>query len=151
MTLVVVVVVAVAALVTAGRPASVSGVPVPAGVSPTDRELVTNYFDQLNAAAADGVSAEQDFLARTQVREFADRLCELGGVTVAERPTLTTLRPDPAWIPIGAAAGPHGSVYAVAVTAVVRQDGSVVSTQIGAQRVVVTSGVAYGFAPCPVR
>ncbi|AHI01858.1 hypothetical protein GCM10010174_86660 [Kutzneria viridogrisea] len=134
--------------VLAGQPERIAGTAQAIGVSPADRQLVTGYFDQLNAAAADGVAAEQDYLRRTQVREFADRLCGLNGVTIVEQPTLSTLRPDPAWRPAGSRSAPEGTVYVVAVTLSIKRGTSTLGSQIGSQRIVVRQGTAYGFTPC---
>lgn len=114
-----------------------------------DHGLVTGYFSQLDAAAGLGVQAEQKFLAATQVREFTDRLCDLGSVTISATPAVSTLRPDPNWTPPGSDKHPAGRVYVVAVTLTIRQGTTVLGTQIGSQRVVIASGKAFSFAPCP--
>jgi hypothetical protein len=126
---------------------TVAGTPSP---SP-DHTLVTGYFTQLDAAAQQGVQAEQRFLAATQVREFTDRLCDLGGVTISATPTLSTLRPDPGWTPPGSDKHVAGTIYVVAVTLSIRQGTAVVGNQIGSQRVVIAGGEAYSFAPCPAQ
>ncbi|MFC0439707.1 hypothetical protein [Kutzneria buriramensis] len=126
---------------------TVAGTPQP---SP-DPGLVSRYFTDLDAAAAQGVRSEQQFLTSTQVPAFADRVCDLNGVTITATPTLATLRPDPGWTVPGSDKRPSGSVYVVAVSLTIRQGNSVVGTQIGSQRVVVDGGRAYGFAPCPAQ
>ena len=113
--------------------------------------LVTAYFSDMDTAAAQGVQQEQKFLASTQVPAFADRVCDLNGVTITARPTLSTLRADPGWSPPGSDKRVNGQVYVVAVTLTIRQGNSVVGTQIGSQRVVVDGGRAYSFAPCPAQ
>lgn len=145
---IVVAVVLALSFVVAGQSTVISGVPEPIGVTDADRNLVTSYFDQLNAAAGKGVQAEQEFLVKTQVPEFSNRLCGLNGLTILEQPTLSTLRPDPAWIPSGAGRPPAGSVYVVAVTLVIKRGSSVLGNQIGSQRIVVAKGSAFGFTPC---
>jgi hypothetical protein len=126
---------------------TVAGTPQP---SP-DPGLVSKYFTDLDAAAAQGVGSEQQFLTSTQVPAFADRVCDLNGVTITATPTLATLRPDPEWTVPGSDKRPSGSVYVVAVSLTIRQGNSVVGTQIGSQRVVVDGGRAYSFAPCPAQ
>ncbi len=116
-----------------------------------DLALVTTYFNDLDTAAAQGAPQEQKFLAATQVPAFADRVCDLHGVTITITPTLPTLRAETGWSPPGSDKRPSGQVYVVAVTLTIRQGNSVVGTQIGSQRVVVDGGRAYSFAPCPAQ
>ena len=137
--------IALAALALTG--CSVAGTAQP---SP-DPSLVTAYFNDLDTAAAQGVQQEQKFLAATQVPAFADRVCDLNGVTITIAPALSTLRAEPGWSPPGSDKRPSGQVYVVAVTLTIRQGNSVVGTQIGSQRVVVDGGRAYSFAPCPAQ
>jgi hypothetical protein len=137
--------IAVAALALTG--CSVAGTPQP---SP-DPGLVTTYFNDLDSAAAQGEQQEQKFLKATQVPAFADRVCDLNGVTITATPTLSTLRAEPGWTPPGSDKRPSGQVYVVAVTLTIRQGNSVVGTQIGSQRVVIDHGRAYSFAPCPAQ
>lgn len=131
---------------------SVTGCSVAGTAQPSpDPGLVTAYFDDLDSAAAQGVRQEQSFLKATQVPAFADRVCDLNGVTITITPTLSTLRAEPGWTPPGSDKRPSGQVYVVAVTLTIRQGNSVVGTQIGAQRVVIDGGRAYSFAPCPAQ
>jgi hypothetical protein len=136
---------AVAALALTG--CSVAGTAEP---SP-DPGLVSAYFNDLDTAAAQGEPQEQKFLAATQVPAFADRVCDLNGVTITITPTLSTLRADPGWSPPGSDKRLSGQVYVVAVTLTIHQGNSVVGAQIGSQRVVIDGGRAYSFAPCPAQ
>lgn len=113
--------------------------------------LVSGYFNDLDSAAAQGEQQEQKFLTATQVPAFADRVCDLNGVTITATPTLSTLRTDPGWSPPGSDKRLTGEVYVVAVTLTIHQGNSVVGTQIGSQRVVIEGGKAYSFAPCPAQ
>ncbi|MFI9382912.1 hypothetical protein [Kutzneria sp. NPDC052558] len=137
--------IALAALALTG--CSVAGTAQP---SP-DPGLVTAYFNDLDTAAAQGVQQEQSYLKATQVPAFADRVCDLNGVTITITPALSTLRTDPDWSPPGSDKRPSGRIYVVAVTLTIRQGNSVVGTQIGSQRVVIDGGRAYSFAPCPAQ
>lgn len=119
------------------------------GPAVSDRQLVADYFSASNAAAHQGAAAQQRFLDATQHPDFRGARCPLDGATVVIRPTMSTLRPDPAWVPAGATAPPRGTVHVVAVTATVRRDGLELGTQIGSQHVVTLDGRGYGFAPCP--
>lgn len=116
-----------------------------------DPGLVAAYFNDLDSAAAQGEQQEQKFLTATQVPAFADRVCDLNGVTITVAPTLSTLRANPGWSPPGSDKRLSGQVYVVAVTLTIRQGNSVVGTQIGSQRVVIDGGRAYSFAPCPTQ
>ena len=139
-------------LLIAGCSSAVAGVPRPAASPDDDRELVQEYFDDLNAAAEDGPATQRDFLRRSQHPDYADDLCELGDLTLNIDPAMSTLRVDPDWVPPDAgrdAAHPRGLVYVLGVSISIRQDGALLGEQIGSQRVVVLEGKAYGFAPCP--
>jgi len=132
---------------------TVAGSPVPAGGQGTDGQqaLVKQYFTDLNDAAGEGPAAQREFLRRTQHPDFTDRACDLGDLTLRIEPALSTLRPDPRWKPEEATARPRGTTYVVGVSVRIRRDGSTLAEQIGSQRVVVLSGKAYGFTPCPTR
>lgn len=135
-----------------GCTTTVAGDPVAAASPDNDRTLVQGYFDELNAAAADGPATQREFLQRSQHPDFTDELCDLGDLTLSIDPAMSTLRVDPDWVPPGAgrdAAHPRGMVYVLGVSVSIRQDGALLGEQIGSQRVVVLDGKAYGFAPCP--
>lgn len=141
----------VATVSAAGCTTTVSGSPVASGAAGQDRELVVHYFDELNDAAKDGASTQRDFLRRTQHPDFADRLCDLAGLTVNIDPAMSTFRADPQWKPEDAAKRPRGMVYALGVFVSIRREGSLLGEQIGSQRVVVLDGKVYGFMACPTR
>jgi hypothetical protein len=139
-------------LVAAGCSSTVAGTPVAAASPAHDRELVEDYFTELNASAADGPSAQRDFLRRSQHPDFTEDLCDLGDLTLNIDPAMSTLRVDPDWVPPDAgrdATHPRGLVYVLGVSVSIRQDGALLGEQIGSQRVVILDGKAYGFAPCP--
>ncbi|MFC4858817.1 hypothetical protein [Actinophytocola glycyrrhizae] len=142
-----------AALLIAGCSSAVPGVPVPAASPEDDRQLVRDYFDELNAAAEEGPSTQRDFLRRSQHPDYADGMCELGGLTLTIDPAMSTLRVDPDWVPPDAgrdAEHPRGLVYVLGVSVSIRDDdGALLGEQIGSQRVVVLEGRTYGFTPCP--
>jgi hypothetical protein len=141
-----------AGLLIAGCSSAVAGVAVPAASPDDDRELVLEYFDELNAAAEEGPATQRDFLRRSQHPDYTDELCDLGDLTLSVDPAMSTLRVDPDWVPPDAgrdAAHPRGLVYVLGVSVSIRQDGALLGEQIGSQRVVVLDGKAYGFAPCP--
>ena len=127
---------------------AVGGAAVSVAVPPSDRSLIRRYFEDLNESARAGPK-RKEFLRKTQHPDFVDDMCDLGTVTVYAEPAMSTLRPDPTWIPRGAKKTPRGTIYAVGVTVSVRQDTGSVGEQIGSKRVVMLDGVAYGFAPCP--
>ena len=83
--------------------------------------LVRQYFTDLNDAAAEGPTAQREFLRRTQHPDFTDRACDLGDLTLRIEPALTTLRPDPKWRPEKATQRPRGTVYVVGVTVRIRR------------------------------
>jgi hypothetical protein len=141
-----------AVLLVAGCSSAVAGVPVPAASPDGDRELVQDYFDELNDTAEEGPAAQRTFLRNSQHPDYADELCDLGDLTLTIDPAMSTLRVDPDWVPPDAgrdAAHPRGLVYVLGVSVSIRQDGALLGEQIGSQRVVVLDGRAYGFAPCP--
>ena len=136
----------------AGCGSTIDGVPVAAASPSHDRQLVQDYFTELNAAADDGVATQRDFLRRSQHPDFTDELCDLGDLTLSIDPAMSTLRVDPDWVPPAAgrnATHPRGLVYVLGVSVSIRQDGALLGEQIGSQRVVILDGKAYGFAPCP--
>ena len=139
-------------LLVAGCSTAIAGTPV-AGASPGhDRELVQDYFTDLNEAADEGPSEQREFLQRSQHPDFTDELCDLGDLTLTIEPAMSTLRMDPDWVPPGAgrsATHPRGMVYVLGVSVSIRQDGALLGQQIGSQRVVILDGKVYGFAPCP--
>ncbi|OLR90831.1 hypothetical protein [Actinokineospora bangkokensis] len=141
------------ALAAAGCSTTVAGtaVPVGPGSGGGDEALVTRYFADLNAAADEGSSAQREYLRRTQHPDFTDRACDLGDLTLAIEPALSTFRPDARWRPERSAKPPRGTVYVLGVTVRIRRDGATLAEQIGNQRVVVLSGKAYGFTPCPTE
>ncbi|TDV40055.1 hypothetical protein [Actinophytocola oryzae] len=139
-------------LVVAGCTTSVDGTPVAAASPAHDRQLVVDYFKELNAAAAEGPSTQRQFLQRSQHPDFTNELCDLGDLTLNVDPAMSTLRMDPDWVPPGEGKGathPRGEVYVLGVSVSIRQDGALLGSQIGSQRVVILDGKAYGFAPCP--
>ncbi|MFI7676907.1 hypothetical protein [Actinophytocola sp. NPDC049390] len=141
-----------ASLLIAGCTSTVAGVPLAEDSPDDDRQLVQEYFDELNAAAEDGPATQRDFLRRSQHPDYTDDLCDLGDLTLNIDPAMSTLRVDPDWVPPDAgrdAAHPRGLVYVLGVSISIRQDGALLGEQIGSQRVVVLDGKAYGFAPCP--
>lgn len=130
----------------------IPGTPVAAASPAQDRQLVEDYFAELNAAGADGPSTQRDFLRRSQHPDYTDDLCDLGDLTLNVDPAMSTLRVDPDWVPPDSgrdAAHPRGLVYVLGVSMSIRQDGALLGEQIGSQRVVVLEGEVYGFAPCP--
>jgi hypothetical protein len=131
------------AVLLAGCSTTVTGVPV----RPTDQELVAGYFQALNDSAGQGPTAQLEFLKRTQHPDFTNLLCDLGGVTINAKPGMSTFEPDPEWSP-QSGGRPRGTVYVVAVSLTVRQNGRVLGAQIGSERVVVLDGGVYGFMPC---
>ncbi len=139
-------------LLIAGCTSAVAGVARPEDSPDDDRQLVQEYFDELNAAAEEGPATQRDFLRRSQHPDYTDDLCDLGDLTLNIDPAMSTLRVDPDWVPPDAgrdAAHPRGLVYVLGVSISIRQDGALLGEQIGSQRVVVLDGKAYGFAPCP--
>lgn len=138
-------------LLAAGCTSAITGEPVAAASPNQDRQLVEDYFKDLNAAADEGPSAQREFLQRSQHPDFTDELCDLGGLTLTVDPAMSTLRVDPDWVPDSGrdAARPRGLVYVLGVSISIREDGALLGEQIGSQRVVVLDGRAYGFAPCP--
>lgn len=136
------------AVAAAGCATAVPGRAVPAGAA-SGRELVRDYFDDLNAAGEEGPGEQAQFLRRTQHPDFTDRLCDLGGLVLRIEPALSTLRADAKWRPEQAKRPPRGDVYVVGVTVKIRRDRTTLAEQIGSQRVVVLDDRAHGFTPCP--
>ncbi|WP_018687077.1 hypothetical protein [Actinokineospora enzanensis] len=140
----------VAVLAVAGCTTTIPGTPMAAGSAPgQERDLIGKYFADLNEAGNEGPVVQREFLRRTQHPDFADRGCDLGGLTLRVDPALTTLRPDAKWKPAKAAKRPRGTVYVVGVSIRIRRDTATLAEQIGSERVVVLDGKAYGFTPCP--
>lgn len=129
----------------------VSGTPKANGSADADRQLVTDYFAELNTAGKDGPTTQRDFLRRTQHPDFTDRLCELGDLTLKIDPAMSTFRTDLNWTPEESTKHPRGMVYVLGVSISIRRAGSLLGEQIGSQRVVVLDGKAYGFTPCPTQ
>jgi len=141
-----------AGLLIAGCSSAVAGVALPAASPEDDRELVREYFDELNAAGEEGADVQGDFLRHSQHPDYTDELCDMGGLTINVDPAMSTMRVDPDWVPPDAgrdAEHPRGLVYVLGVSVSIRQDGALLGEQIGSQRVVVLDDRAYGFAPCP--
>ncbi|HEY7594952.1 MAG TPA: hypothetical protein VH969_17505 [Actinophytocola sp.] len=125
--------------------------PVTAASSGNDRDLVKQYFKDLNESGDEGTSMQRDFLRRTQHPDYTDRLCDLGDLVLHIDPAMSTFREDPGWVPpeSHSAEPPRGTIYVLGVSVSVRQQGALLGEQIGSQRVVVLEGKAYGFSPCP--
>lgn len=139
-------------LAVAGCSTAIAGKPVAAASPAHDKQLVEEYFHELNAAADDGPATQREFLQRSQHPDFTDELCDLGDLTLNIDPALSTLRVDPDWVPPAEGRDgehPRGLVYVLGVSVSIRQDGALLGEQIGSQRVVILDGKAYGFAPCP--
>jgi len=137
-----------AVALTAGCASVISGQPIVPDVEGADRQLITGYFERGNAAADQGSDAQQRFFADTQHPDFKPGGCDLGGLTLAFDPTLSTLKADPRWAPQDGKT-PRGRVYVVAVTLTVQRENTVLGTQIGLVHLVVLDRAIYGFAPCP--
>lgn len=141
-------------LLVAGCSSAVAGQPVAAASPDHDRELVQDYFKDLNEAADEGPSQQREFLQRSQHPDYTDELCDLGNLTLNIDPAMSTLRVDPDWVPPNAgrnATHPRGMVYVLGVSVSIRQDGALLGEQIGSQRVVILDEKVYGFAPCPTE
>jgi hypothetical protein len=139
-------------LVVVGCSTAVAGRPVAAASPSHDKQLVEDYFTELNQAADDGPATQREFLQRSQHPDFEDELCDLGDLTLNIKPAMSTFRVDPNWVPPAEGrdgAHPRGLVYVLGVSVSIRQDGALLGQQIGSQRVVILDGKAYGFAPCP--
>ncbi|MGH4014503.1 MAG: hypothetical protein ACRDSL_11390, partial [Pseudonocardiaceae bacterium] len=134
---------------TAGCTSRIQGVPVGSRPLDTHRELVTRYFDAVNAAADQGSATQERLFVSTQHPDFRDIQCSLQGLTVTTKPAYTTLHTDPAWHPPLAEDPPRGTVYVIAATVTVHSDTAVLGSQVGTLHVVVLDGIAYGFTPCP--
>jgi hypothetical protein len=144
-------VVALAVLVASGCTTSVTGSPVTAASGDGVRELIVEYFAELNDAAKQGPPRQRDFLRRSQHPDFTDRLCDLGDLTLEIKPAMSTFRLDPKWVPEDTTRRPRGTVYVLGVSVRIRREGALLAEQIGSQRVVVLDGKVYGFTPCPTR
>jgi hypothetical protein len=155
LTAVIVLVLAVATMVavtlTVDPTTTVSGTPRAAGGAEGDRELVTEYFTELNDAGKDGPTTQRDFLRRTQHPDYTDRICDLGDLTLKIDPAMSTFRLDANWTPENSSKHPRGLVYVLGVSISIRRAGALLGEQIGSQRVVVLNGRAYGFTPCPTQ
>lgn len=116
--------------------------------APSPEQQVRDYFAANDAAARAGAQAQQDFFTRTQHPDYADRTCELDGLTVQLEPAMSTLRPDPGYQP-DSTGPPRGDVRVVGVEVTVRRDGTIIGRQIGSQHLVLLDGRVHGFAPCP--
>ena len=139
-------------LVAAGCATAIAGAPLAAQSPSRDRQLVEEYFTDLNAAGADGAATQREFLQRSQHPDYTDELCDLGNLTLNVDPAMSTLRLDPDWVPPAEgqdATHPRGMVYVLGVSVSIRQDGALLGEQIGSQRVVILDDRVYGFAPCP--
>lgn len=150
-TLLVVAVLAVAVVLITVDPAStVAGTPVANAATEKDKQLVADYFTELNSAGKDGPATQRDFLRRTQHPDFTDRFCDLGDLTLKIDPAMSTFRFDLGWSPEGGT-HPRGDIYVLGVSIAIRRGGALLAEQIGSERVVVLDGKAYGFTPCPTR
>jgi hypothetical protein len=141
-------------LLAAGCTSAITGEPVAAASPNQDRQLVEDYFKELNAAADEGPSSQREFLQRSQHPDFSDELCDLGDLTLSIDPAMSTLRVDPDWVVPGSGRNgtrPRGQVYVLGVSVSIRQGGALLGEQIGSQRVVILDGKVYGFAPCPTE
>jgi hypothetical protein len=137
-----------AAALTAGCTSMISGQAVVPDVERADRALIVEYFERGNAAAGEGSHAQQRFFVDTQHPDFESGGCDLGGLTLAFDPTLSTLQVDRRWAPRNSKV-PRGRVYVVAVTLTVQRESTVLGTQIGLVHLVALDGAIYGFTPCP--
>lgn len=132
----------------AGCAAPVSGTARPVSLTDTDRTVIEAYYNDLNQAGEEGASAQETAIKDSQHPDFSSKKCDLRGATLKIEPTWSTLRMDADWAPPGEKEHPRGVVYIVAVTVTLRQEKTVIGSQIGSQHVVLLDGKAYGFAPC---
>ncbi|GLZ31427.1 hypothetical protein Lesp02_36150 [Lentzea sp. NBRC 105346] len=132
----------------AGCGAPVQGTARPVELTDGDRSMIKAFYDDLNKAGDEGSSSQQDLIKDTQHPDFRAKTCDLKGATLKIEPTWSTLRMDADWAPPGQKEHPRGVVYVVAVTVSLRQEKTVIGSQIGSQHVVLLDGKAYGFAPC---
>jgi hypothetical protein len=137
-------------LVTVNPTSTVAGTPVADKSTDKDKQLVIDYFTELNDAGKDGSTTQRDFLRRTQHPDFTDRFCDLGELTLKIEPAMSTFRFDLGWTPEGSR-HPRGTIYVLGVAISIRRGGALLAEQIGSQRVVVLDGKAYGFTPCPTQ
>jgi hypothetical protein len=140
----------VGVLITVNPTSIVAGTPRADKSTDQDKQLVINYFTELNTAGKDGPATQRDFLRRTQHPDFTDRFCDLGELTLKIEPAMSTFRFDLGWTPEGTR-HPRGTIYVLGVAISIRRGGALLAEQIGSQRVVVLDGKAYGFTPCPTE
>lgn len=138
-----------AVLTTGGCAGRITGKPVVKDQLEAHREIVTGYFEAVNAAAEQGSAAQEQLFARTQHPDFRDQQCSLRGLTVTADPAYDTLHPAPDWRPSPTGDQPRGTVYVVAASITVQRGSTILASQIGSLHVVVLDGAAYGFSPCP--
>lgn len=137
-------------LITVNPTSTVAGTPTAHASPDRDRQLVVDYYAELNNAGKDGPSSQRDFLRRTQHPDFTDRFCDLGELTLKIEPAMSTFRFDLGWTP-ESNRQPRGTIYVLGVAISIRRGGALLGEQIGSQRVVVLDGKAYGFTPCPTQ
>jgi hypothetical protein len=132
----------------AGCAGPVAGTARPVQLSDGDRGKLKQFYERLNSAGAEGPAQQQKLLKETQHPDFREKVCDLRGATIKVEPTWSTLRTDADWAPPGEKGHPRGDVYVVAVTVTLRQEDSVIGSQIGSLHVVLLDDEVYGFAPC---
>lgn len=132
----------------AGCAAPVQGTARPVELTDGDRGVIRAYYDDLNKSGDESSGDQETRLKETQHPDFRGKSCDLRGATLKIEPTWSTLRMDADWTPPGDKAHPRGVVYVVAVTVTLRQEKTVIGSQIGSQHVVMLDGKVYGFAPC---
>jgi len=132
----------------AGCAGPIAGTARPAQLTDDDKAMFKAFYERLNKAGDEGGPQQQKMLKDTQHPDFRQKTCDLRGATIKVEPTWSTLRTDADWAPPGEKAHPRGDVYVVAVTVTLRQDETVVGSQIGSLHVVLLDDAVYGFAPC---
>ena len=132
----------------AGCGAPVQGTARPVELTDGDRSVLRSYYDDLNKSGDNGSDQQETKIKETQHPDFRGKACDLRGATLKIEPTWSTLRMDADWAPPGEKTHPRGVVYVVAVTVTLRQEKTVIGSQIGSQHVVLLDGKVYGFAPC---
>jgi len=132
----------------AGCAGPIAGTARPAQLTDDDKAMFKAFYERLNKAGDEGGPQQQKMLKDTQHPDFRQKTCDLRGATIKVEPTWSTLRTDADWAPRGDKAHPRGDVYVVAVTVTLRQDETVVGSQIGSLHVVLLDDAVYGFAPC---
>lgn len=132
----------------AGCAGPVAGTARPVELTDGDRTKLREYYERLNKAGDESSSQQQKLLKDTQHPDFRQKSCDMRGATIKVEPTWSTLRMDADWAPPGEKAHPRGHVYIVAVTVTLRQETTVVGSQIGSLHVVLLDDQVYGFAPC---